>query len=164
MLHKLQITKNYYDELLKYFSNSVISVILPVNFTDYCQLFRHLCLNGRCIPTPGSYRCECNKGFQLDVRGECIGMWFSAVNHRGEFCFKEKKQLFSTQRNNSEFLNKTTPPPKKPQVNRFPRTNCFQLQTYFYSSFAFQTVFSKTCNLPQNYTEVRISYFTNLWL
>ncbi|XP_030353475.1 fibrillin-1 [Strigops habroptila] len=47
-------------------------VILPVNFTDYCQLFRHLCLNGRCIPTPGSYRCECNKGFQLDVRGECI--------------------------------------------------------------------------------------------
>ncbi|XP_073160009.1 fibrillin-1 isoform X7 [Lepidochelys kempii] len=47
-------------------------VVLPVNFTDYCQLFRHLCLNGRCIPTPGSYRCECNKGFQLDVRGECI--------------------------------------------------------------------------------------------
>uniref|UniRef100_A0A672VB37 Fibrillin-1 n=1 Tax=Strigops habroptila TaxID=2489341 RepID=A0A672VB37_STRHB len=47
-------------------------LILPVNFTDYCQLFRHLCLNGRCIPTPGSYRCECNKGFQLDVRGECI--------------------------------------------------------------------------------------------
>ncbi|XP_053784301.1 fibrillin-1 isoform X2 [Desmodus rotundus] len=46
--------------------------VLPVNVTDYCQLFRYLCQNGRCIPTPGSYRCECNKGFQLDLRGECI--------------------------------------------------------------------------------------------
>ncbi|MEE6503116.1 hypothetical protein FKM82_004742 [Ascaphus truei] len=40
--------------------------------TDYCVLFRNLCIHGRCIPTPGSYRCECNKGFHLDVRGECI--------------------------------------------------------------------------------------------
>lgn len=85
MLSKLQITKNDYDELLKYFSNSVVSVILPVNFTDYCQLFRHLCLNGHCIPTPGSYRCKCNKGFQLDVRGECIGMRFSTLNNGGNF-------------------------------------------------------------------------------
>ncbi|XP_054557268.1 fibrillin-1 isoform X2 [Talpa occidentalis] len=48
--------------------------VLPVNITgtDYCQLFRYLCQNGRCIPTPGSYRCECNQGFQLDLRGECI--------------------------------------------------------------------------------------------
>ncbi|KAL4837391.1 hypothetical protein H8958_022066 [Nasalis larvatus] len=46
--------------------------VLPVNVTDYCQLVRYLCQNGRCIPTPGSYRCECNKGFQLDLRGECI--------------------------------------------------------------------------------------------
>ncbi|NWX37816.1 FBN1 protein, partial [Notiomystis cincta] len=46
--------------------------ILPVNLTDYCQTFRHLCRNGRCIPTPGSYRCECNKGFQLHGREECI--------------------------------------------------------------------------------------------
>lgn len=93
MLHELLITTNDYDELLKCFSDSVISVILPVNFTDYCQLFRHLCLNGRCIPTPGSYRCECNKGFQLDVRGECIGMWFSAVNHRGNFVLKKKNSF-----------------------------------------------------------------------
>ncbi|XP_018418411.1 PREDICTED: fibrillin-1 isoform X2 [Nanorana parkeri] len=53
-------------------------VVLPVNLThqqpvtDYCVLFRNLCLHGRCVPTPGSYRCECNKGFQLDGRGECI--------------------------------------------------------------------------------------------
>ncbi|MEQ2240748.1 Fibrillin-2, partial [Ilyodon furcidens] len=39
---------------------------------DFCQHFTHLCLNGRCIPTRGSYRCECNMGYKQDVRGECI--------------------------------------------------------------------------------------------
>ncbi|MGH0135014.1 UNVERIFIED_CONTAM: hypothetical protein FKN15_059778 [Acipenser sinensis] len=50
-------------------------VILTQNITfgvNTCQLYRNLCINGRCIPTPGSYRCECNMGFMLDVRGECI--------------------------------------------------------------------------------------------
>uniref|UniRef100_A0A8C4T425 Fibrillin 2b n=1 Tax=Erpetoichthys calabaricus TaxID=27687 RepID=A0A8C4T425_ERPCA len=40
--------------------------------TDFCKHFTNLCLNGRCIPTPSSYRCECNMGFRQDVRGECI--------------------------------------------------------------------------------------------
>ncbi|MGH0119001.1 UNVERIFIED_CONTAM: hypothetical protein FKN15_003550, partial [Acipenser sinensis] len=51
------------------------TVILTQNITfgvNTCQLYRNLCINGRCIPTPGSYRCECNMGFMLDVRGECI--------------------------------------------------------------------------------------------
>ncbi|XP_049339341.1 fibrillin-1 isoform X2 [Astyanax mexicanus] len=40
--------------------------------TNLCDAVRNLCLNGRCIPTPGSYRCECNMGYQLDIRGHCI--------------------------------------------------------------------------------------------
>uniref|UniRef100_A0AAY4E607 Fibrillin 2b n=1 Tax=Denticeps clupeoides TaxID=299321 RepID=A0AAY4E607_9TELE len=39
---------------------------------DVCKHFTNLCLNGRCIPTHASYRCECNMGFKQDVRGECI--------------------------------------------------------------------------------------------
>ncbi|XP_077573619.1 fibrillin-2-like [Stigmatopora nigra] len=39
---------------------------------DICRHFTNLCLNGRCIPTPTSYRCECNMGYKQDVRGECI--------------------------------------------------------------------------------------------
>lgn len=40
---------------------------------DICRHFTNLCLNGRCLPTPASYRCECNMGYKQDVRGECIG-------------------------------------------------------------------------------------------
>uniref|UniRef100_A0A3B5A904 EGF-like domain-containing protein n=1 Tax=Stegastes partitus TaxID=144197 RepID=A0A3B5A904_9TELE len=43
------------------------------NTIDVCKHFTNLCLNGRCIPTPTSYRCECNMGYKQDVRGECIG-------------------------------------------------------------------------------------------
>uniref|UniRef100_A0A3P9NTP2 Fibrillin-1 n=1 Tax=Poecilia reticulata TaxID=8081 RepID=A0A3P9NTP2_POERE len=43
------------------------------NITNMCQAFRNLCQNGRCIPMLGiGYRCECNMGFKLDTRGECI--------------------------------------------------------------------------------------------
>uniref|UniRef100_A0A673I3V1 Fibrillin-1-like n=1 Tax=Sinocyclocheilus rhinocerous TaxID=307959 RepID=A0A673I3V1_9TELE len=51
-----------------------LSVILPQNFSirNMCETFRNLCINGRCVPTPGSYRCECNMGYRLDGRGECI--------------------------------------------------------------------------------------------
>uniref|UniRef100_A0A3Q1IVZ7 Fibrillin-1 n=1 Tax=Anabas testudineus TaxID=64144 RepID=A0A3Q1IVZ7_ANATE len=43
------------------------------NVTNVCQAYRNLCLNGRCIPMPViGYRCECNMGFRLDGRGECI--------------------------------------------------------------------------------------------
>lgn len=40
---------------------------------DICRHFTNLCLNGRCLPTSSSYRCECNVGYTQDVRGECIG-------------------------------------------------------------------------------------------
>ncbi|XP_048475821.1 fibrillin-2-like [Rhincodon typus] len=41
---------------------------------DVCKHFTNLCLNGRCIPTPTSYRCECNMGFKQDLRRECVGL------------------------------------------------------------------------------------------
>ena len=44
---------------------------LPVQ--DLCSQFVHLCQNGRCISTPGSYRCECSLGFRLDANNACIG-------------------------------------------------------------------------------------------
>uniref|UniRef100_A0A672H6I1 Fibrillin-1 n=1 Tax=Salarias fasciatus TaxID=181472 RepID=A0A672H6I1_SALFA len=49
-------------------------IIQTQNITNMCQAFRNLCLNGRCIPTTGGvgYRCECNMGFRLDGREECI--------------------------------------------------------------------------------------------
>ncbi|CAM9994712.1 unnamed protein product [Lampetra fluviatilis] len=47
--------------------------IVTLNQTlDICKHYTNLCLNGRCVPTPGSYRCECNVGFKQDLRGECI--------------------------------------------------------------------------------------------
>uniref|UniRef100_A0A8D1TIW8 Fibrillin 3 n=1 Tax=Sus scrofa TaxID=9823 RepID=A0A8D1TIW8_PIG len=41
---------------------------------DICRHFTNLCLNGRCLPTSSSYRCECNVGYTQDMRGECIDM------------------------------------------------------------------------------------------
>uniref|UniRef100_A0A8D3BIL8 Fibrillin 1 n=1 Tax=Scophthalmus maximus TaxID=52904 RepID=A0A8D3BIL8_SCOMX len=44
-----------------------------VNITNMCQAYRNLCLNGRCIPMPViGYRCECNMGYRVDGRSECI--------------------------------------------------------------------------------------------
>lgn len=53
-------------------------VIQTQNITNICQAYRNLCLNGRCIPMAGiGYRCECNMGFRLDGRGECIGKFLT---------------------------------------------------------------------------------------
>ncbi|XP_059690283.1 fibrillin-2 isoform X2 [Gavia stellata] len=40
--------------------------------TDICKYHPNLCLNGRCIPTLSSYRCECNMGYKQDANGDCI--------------------------------------------------------------------------------------------
>ncbi|MEJ1286876.1 hypothetical protein NN561_017889 [Cricetulus griseus] len=39
---------------------------------DICKHHANLCLNGRCIPTVSSYRCECNMGYKQDANGDCI--------------------------------------------------------------------------------------------
>uniref|UniRef100_A0A5F8H1B1 Fibrillin 3 n=1 Tax=Monodelphis domestica TaxID=13616 RepID=A0A5F8H1B1_MONDO len=53
--------------------NPITNTVATLNQTiDICKHFTNLCLNGRCLPTSSSYRCECNMGYKQDVRGECI--------------------------------------------------------------------------------------------
>ena len=41
---------------------------------DECTENGKICLNGECINTPGSHRCECNPGYQLSPDGAfCLG-------------------------------------------------------------------------------------------
>ncbi|NWS35672.1 FBN2 protein, partial [Polioptila caerulea] len=54
-------------------SGPVITGLTILNQTiDNCKHHPNLCLNGRCIPTPSSYRCECNMGYKQDANGDCI--------------------------------------------------------------------------------------------
>ncbi|XP_063036507.1 fibrillin-2 isoform X2 [Melospiza melodia melodia] len=54
-------------------SGPIITGLTILNQTiDNCKHHPNLCLNGRCIPTPSSYRCECNMGYKQDENGDCI--------------------------------------------------------------------------------------------
>lgn len=47
------------------------STVLDIN---ECDLRRDLCTNGKCINTPSSYRCECNKGYRGQNNDKkCVG-------------------------------------------------------------------------------------------
>uniref|UniRef100_A0A8C8BLB0 Fibrillin-2 n=1 Tax=Otus sunia TaxID=257818 RepID=A0A8C8BLB0_9STRI len=51
----------------------IITGLTILNQTiDICKHHPNLCLNGRCIPTLSSYRCECNMGYKQDANGDCI--------------------------------------------------------------------------------------------
>ncbi|XP_060119385.1 fibrillin-2 [Heteronotia binoei] len=51
----------------------IITGLTILNQTiDICKQHPNLCLNGRCIPTISSYRCECNMGYKQDANGDCI--------------------------------------------------------------------------------------------
>ncbi|XP_077200578.1 fibrillin-2 isoform X1 [Paroedura picta] len=51
----------------------IITGLTILNQTiDICKHHPNLCLNGRCIPTVSSYRCECNMGYKQDANGDCI--------------------------------------------------------------------------------------------
>lgn len=41
---------------------------------DECQVFPGVCINGKCVNTPGSFFCQCPPGMTVDVSGRtCIG-------------------------------------------------------------------------------------------
>ncbi|NXJ06223.1 FBN2 protein, partial [Odontophorus gujanensis] len=49
-----------------------LEVMVSPQTVDICKHHPNLCLNGRCIPTISSYRCECNMGYKQDSNGDCI--------------------------------------------------------------------------------------------
>ncbi|XP_074851141.1 fibrillin-2 [Carettochelys insculpta] len=54
-------------------NGAIITGLTILNQTiDICKHHPNLCLNGRCIPTISSYRCECNMGYKQDASGDCI--------------------------------------------------------------------------------------------
>ncbi|CAO2594149.1 FBN2, partial [Lemmus lemmus] len=56
----------------------IITGLTILNQTiDICKHHANLCLNGRCIPTVSSYRCECNMGYKQDANGDCIELMVS---------------------------------------------------------------------------------------
>lgn len=48
----------------------------PYEDENECRTKPGICENGRCVNIIGSYRCECNEGFQSSSSGtECLGEW-----------------------------------------------------------------------------------------
>jgi hypothetical protein len=42
---------------------------------DECHLMPTMCNHGRCMNTPGSFECQCDRGFIYDINvHQCIGM------------------------------------------------------------------------------------------
>ncbi|XP_054253822.1 fibrillin-2 isoform X1 [Indicator indicator] len=53
----------------------IITGLTILNQTiDICKHHPNLCLNGRCIPTLSTYRCECNMGYKQDANGDCVDL------------------------------------------------------------------------------------------
>lgn len=41
---------------------------------DECKLMPNMCSHGSCLNTPGSFECQCNRGFIYDAEShQCIG-------------------------------------------------------------------------------------------
>ena len=48
---------------------------------DECMMTPNLCGQGKCVNTPGSYRCTCNEGFTYDPKTmKCTGEFISNIS------------------------------------------------------------------------------------
>lgn len=59
-----------------------LQLFMAPSFLDEneCRTKPGICPNGRCINTVGSYRCDCNEGFEVSPSGtECIGNYHVLV-------------------------------------------------------------------------------------
>ena len=67
-----------------------------ISDVDECEEDASLCQNGRCINTPGSFKCDCPSGFNLSSEYKCQGI-VQGVNldKMGELVghFTSRKQL-----------------------------------------------------------------------
>ena len=49
---------------------------------DECSLMPTMCKHGQCMNTPGSFECQCNRGYSYDINvHQCIGKLF-VFNHK----------------------------------------------------------------------------------
>ena len=65
------------DKLYNLFMTHIICFFKDEN---ECRTKPGICENGRCVNTIGSYRCECNEGFQSSSSGtECLGKLIKRV-------------------------------------------------------------------------------------
>ena len=56
-------------------NNFYAIVIFILTDIDECTRIRSLCRGGRCVNTPGSFRCECPPGHELTPDGrDCKGI------------------------------------------------------------------------------------------
>lgn len=54
----------------------VIYLHVEFSFADVDECLNNPCINGQCINTDGSFRCECPMGYQLDISGiTCEGQF-----------------------------------------------------------------------------------------
>lgn len=56
--------------------NKMCHVCVFVSDIDECRTMFGVCENGRCINTPGSFTCQCQRGYELTANQNCIGQHF----------------------------------------------------------------------------------------
>lgn len=63
--------------LIKGTAEYILTDYIIIADINECALDPDICSNGVCENLRGSYRCNCNSGYELDVSGQnCVGMFY----------------------------------------------------------------------------------------